>query len=499
MAAPKTNYRVREAVTADAPALVPIINAAYRGHGGWTTEADIVSGMRIDLEGVTATIESPNVILLVIEDADEDKLIGSIEIEHYDADTRTPLHDGRTADAVLLGLFAIEPAYQSRGAGSFLLDAALELARQLGKKRAFIWVIHTRAEIIAWYAKRGFTKTDGVVGFVMPDLLKVDNADFHEQFMFWSTPTFSTADIPDLAGKVVIVTGGSNGLGLASAVALAAKGAHVIVSCRNEDKGNAAVADIKAKAGMPAATVEFGIMEQSDLASVRRFADWFLAKGLRLDVLMLNAGVFGATSELIDGVETHMLVNHLSHMLLAQLLLPKLKESAPSRIVFVGSDAHHAVAETIDWRQAFAQTYEYTISNFMRQYGISKLANSQTANSLARQLGTDSGVLVNTAHPGGVATNAGSNSPLSQTFMGAIVKAIMPMVLSRPEDGALTQLYLATHPDIEKNKITGKYFVPTAVEKPPSALALDETSQQELWQLSDETIRRILGEKGVPL
>ncbi|KAL2911753.1 hypothetical protein HK105_208756 [Polyrhizophydium stewartii] len=307
--------------------------------------------------------------------------------------------------------------------------------------------------------------------------------------MFWSKPAFSVADIPDLAGKVVIVTGGSNGLGLASAVALAAKGAHVIVSCRNEDKGNAAVADIKAKAGMPAATVEFGIMEQSDLASVRRFADWFLAKGLRLDVLMLNAGVFGTKFELVDGVETHMLVNHLSHMLLAQLLLPKLKESAPSRIVFVGSDAHHAVAETIDWRQAFVQTYHDSISSFMKQY----------ANSLARQLGTDSGVLVNTAHPGGVATNAGATSPFAQTFSGKIIMTILANVLSKPEDGALTQLYLATHPDIEKNKITGKYFVPTAVEKPPSALALDETSQQELWQLSDETIRCILGEKGVPL
>ncbi|KAL2912350.1 hypothetical protein HK105_208124, partial [Polyrhizophydium stewartii] len=125
--------------------------------------------------------------------------------------------------------------------------------------------------------------------------------------MFWSTPTFSTADIPDLAGKVVIVTGGSSGLGFESAVALAAKGAHVIVSCRNEDKGNAAVADIKAKAGVPAATVEFGVMEQSDLASVRRFADWFLAKGLRLDVLMLNAGVGGVPFKLIDGIETHIL------------------------------------------------------------------------------------------------------------------------------------------------------------------------------------------------
>nr|KAJ3420650.1 hypothetical protein HK105_005424 [Polyrhizophydium stewartii] len=118
-------------------------------------------------------------------------------------------------------------------------------------------------------------------------------ACFFALSLTWSSALSDVADIPDLAGKVVIVTGGSNGLGLASAVALAAKGAHVIVSCRNEDKGNAAVADIKAKAGMPAATVEFGIMEQSDLASVRRFADWFLAKGLRLDVLMLNAGVFG--------------------------------------------------------------------------------------------------------------------------------------------------------------------------------------------------------------
>ncbi|KAL2913790.1 hypothetical protein HK105_206669 [Polyrhizophydium stewartii] len=176
----KTNYRVREALTADGPALVPIINAAYRGNGGWTTEADLVAGVRIDIDRITTAIESPNVIVLVIEDADEDKLIGSMEIEHYDADTRAPLYDGRTTDAVLLGLFAIEPAYQSRGAGSFLLDATLELARKLGKKRAFIWVIHIRTEMIAWYSKRGFTKTGHAVEFVDPKRLKVQDANFAE-------------------------------------------------------------------------------------------------------------------------------------------------------------------------------------------------------------------------------------------------------------------------------------------------------------------------------
>ncbi|KAL2911771.1 hypothetical protein HK105_208774 [Polyrhizophydium stewartii] len=319
--------------------------------------------------------------------------------------------------------------------------------------------------------------------------------------MLWFTPAFSVADIPDLAGKVVIVTGGSSGLGLASAVALAAKGAHVIVSCRNEDKGNAAVADIKAKVGVPAATVEFGVMEQSDLASVRRFADWFLAKGLRLDVLMLNAGVGGMALELVDGVETYMLVNHLSHMLLAQLLLPKLKESAPSRIVFVSSTMYLNIIEsTVDWQKVFGRQSRATMDMYF-QYSYSKLANLQTSNYLAHLLGSDSGVLVNTAHPGLTTTNVWHNkaNPLSGTWLYYFFMQAVNMASATSDQAALTQLYVATHPDIEKNKAAGRFYVPTAAESGQTQLAQDRESQKLLWEVSEEHIRRILAEKGVPL
>ncbi|KAL2912618.1 hypothetical protein HK105_207926 [Polyrhizophydium stewartii] len=318
--------------------------------------------------------------------------------------------------------------------------------------------------------------------------------------MFWSKPAFSTADIPDMSGKTVLITGGNSGVGLESAVALAAKGAHVVISCRDEAKGTAAVAEIKARAGVADAKVEFGVMEQKDLASVHGFAQWFLAKGQRLDVLMLNAGFSGTSFSLADGVETQMLVNHLAPTYLAQLLLPKLKESAPSRMIFVSSKGHRLVKDqNVDWRSVFTRKYEETVSGVLSQYGYSKLGNIQMANRFARELGPNSGVFVNSLHPGVVATNIWYNK--DNPYFGSLIYSAFLWVYGwtfiTPAQGALTQLYLAAHPDVEKKRITGRYFVPTAVEEAPSPLATDTASQDSLWAVSNEVIKRILAEKGV--
>ncbi|KAL2911756.1 NAPDH-dependent diflavin reductase [Polyrhizophydium stewartii] len=312
---------------------------------------------------------------------------------------------------------------------------------------------------------------------------------------------FSTADIPDLAGKVVIVTGGSSGLGFESAVALAAKGAHVIVSCRNEDKGNAAVADIKAKAGVPAATVEFGVMEQSDLASVRRFADWFLAKGLRLDVLMLNAGVFGTKFELVDGVETHMLVNHLSHMLLAQLLLPKLKQSAPSRIVFVGSETYKDFVhdEESSWAADFERGFSSKSGPADVQHALSKLAVVTTSNRIARVLGHHAGVLVNTVDPRLSMTKlwAGSKDPLTNGWLRSLLRRRGRIDLVDPKEGALALLFAATSPSIEQLHMSGMLFVGAGVIEKALLHTLDPAVQDELWAVSEAHILRILAGREV--
>ncbi|KAL2912619.1 hypothetical protein HK105_207927 [Polyrhizophydium stewartii] len=316
--------------------------------------------------------------------------------------------------------------------------------------------------------------------------------------MFWSKPAFSTADIPDMSGKTVLITGGNSGVGFESAVALAAKGAHVVISCRDEAKGTAAVAEIKARAGVADAKVEFGVMEQKDLASVHGFAQWFLAKGQRLDVLMLNAGVFGVGFSLIHGVESHIMVNHLAPTLLAQLLLPKLKESAPSRMIFV-SAAGHKFVNDMEWSSVFTREYENTFGGTMSQCGYSKLANIQMANHFARELGPDSDVFVNSLHPGGIASNIWHNkdSVLQGTFLYSLFMWTVVGMFTTPAQGALTQLYLAAHPDVEKKRITGRYFVPTAVEEAPSPLATDTASQDSLWAVSNEVIKRILAEKGV--
>ncbi|KAL2912617.1 hypothetical protein HK105_207925 [Polyrhizophydium stewartii] len=303
------------------------------------------------------------------------------------------------------------------------------------------------------------------------------------------TPQFSTADIPDMSGKTVLITGGNSGVGLESAVALAAKGAHVVISCRDEAKGTAAVAEIKARAGVADAKVEFGVMEQKDLASVHGFAQWFLAKGQRLDVLMLNAGFSGTSFSLADGVETQMLVNHLAPTYLAQRLLPKLKDS----------DAQQFFGKKETWDNVFTRKYSPGFPDSLRQYGYSKMANIQMANRIARELGPDSNVFANSAHPGAVATNIWYNngSIFQKSTLYAMILPFFSRSFFTPAEGALTQLYLAAHPDVEKKRITGRYFVPTAVEEAPSPLATDTASQDSLWAVSNEVIKRILAEKGV--
>ena len=303
---------------------------------------------------------------------------------------------------------------------------------------------------------------------------------------------FSEVDIPDQTGKVAIITGATSGLGLSSAIALAKKNAHVIIGARSDSKGKTAVETIKKSAGFNG-VVEYGVVEQSDLKSVKKFSEWFLAKKIPLHVLMCNAGVCMAPFELIDGVESTMLVNHVSHQYLVTLLLDKLKESQPSRIVFVSSDAHLLPKCNTDWSARLTNASFNSARELFTQYGYTKLANVLTAVSVSKMVG-DSKIFCNSVHPGFVMTNISNvNAGISEKVT-SMIKVPLSWVFYSKEQGALTQLYAATHPNIELNGWTGKYFVPFCIEQTASPYARDESSRQALWETTQDSINRIMSQ-----
>jgi NAD(P)-dependent dehydrogenase (short-subunit alcohol dehydrogenase family) len=303
-------------------------------------------------------------------------------------------------------------------------------------------------------------------------------------------PAFKAKDLPDLTGRVIVITGGTSGLGLASAIALASKHAQVIITARNDEKGQAAVDEIKRACGNEEARVSYGVLNLEDLQSVRKFATWFLRHDCPLHVLMLNASISSVPFELISGIESQFYVNHLAQYYLVTLLLDKIKQSQPSRIVIVSSEAHSVVKSDPNWETQYFEKYDGESATFY-QYGVTKLANIMTAKYLAKQL-KDENVWVNSLHPGAVFTeNCNKAQAKSGTFYGRLHYNIARAFFASAEDGCLTQVYLAGHPDVEGKDYRGEYFVPTAKLSKPTSLALNEHRQTQLIEVSDRLISEL--------
>ena len=204
----------------------------------------------------------------------------------------------------------------------------------------------------------------------------------------------------DLVGRRVVITGAASGLGRESARALASHGASVTVLARCRDRAAGAVEEIKAL--VPAATVEFGVVDLADLSTVRLFADTYMATHETIDVLINNAGVmacpFGRTA---DGFETQFGTNHLGHFLLTALLYPALLGSSSPRVVTLSSGGH--ARSDVDLVDPNFETTEYSP---WTGYARSKTANALFARELARRGGWR-GVLSFSVHPGGVHTDLG--------------------------------------------------------------------------------------------
>ncbi len=273
----------------------------------------------------------------------------------------------------------------------------------------------------------------------------------------------------DLAGKTILITGATDGIGKETARQLAAYGAHILITGRNHQKAEATVQELRQFTGNP--HIDFLIADLSSQRQVWSLAETVKAKTSSLYVLINNAGaIFMQRQVSEDGIEMTFALNHLGYFSLTLLLLDVLKASAPARIINVSSVAHRGA------RLDFEDLQNQRSYQGWRVYSQSKLANLLFTYELARRL-EGSGITVNALHPGFVATrfgrsNGGIFDPLFRLFQFAAIS---------PEEGARTSVYLAASPEVEG--VSGKYFEKCKAV-PSSPESYDIASAQRLWEIS---------------
>ncbi|PQJ35132.1 retinol dehydrogenase [Salinibacter sp. 10B] len=285
-------------------------------------------------------------------------------------------------------------------------------------------------------------------------------------------------DLKDLHDTVCVVTGANSGIGKETAKGLVRLGAHVVMVCRNEERGRDAQAEIQAVAqnAQPsqANATDLRIANLGVQDEVYRLGESLRADYDRVDVLINNAGVLlGSREETPDDIETTFAVNHLAPFLLTHLVLPLLKEAAgrvgEARVVTVSSEAHRGTS--IDFDDLNAEN-SY---GMVQAYGQSKLANILFTHELARRL-RDTGVTANCVHPGVVATNLWQGSD----WLSRLAR-LFTWLYKTPEEGAESVLYLAASRELEG--VTGQYFKEMEAIN-PSPEAYDEKAAARLWRLS---------------
>ena len=274
------------------------------------------------------------------------------------------------------------------------------------------------------------------------------------------------------AQRVAIVTGASSGIGLYTALGLARAGMRVMMTGR--DRARTETARRFVSEGSGSDRVEIALADFSRLAEVRRLADDIASASDRIDVLVNNAGLFSPRYRVSgDGFELTFAVNHLAPFLLTNLLLERLRTSAPGRIVTVASEAHRG--NRIDIGN-LVHPHDWTM---MKAYGRSKLCNILFTRELARRLNSEE-IVAMCLHPGMVATAIGQRGGITELGW----RLMKPFMIS-PERGAETSVFLATVPD--PKPFHGDYLIRKAVAQPDPA-ALDSGLARRLW---DESARLV--------
>jgi NAD(P)-dependent dehydrogenase (short-subunit alcohol dehydrogenase family) len=257
-------------------------------------------------------------------------------------------------------------------------------------------------------------------------------------------------DIPDLTGKIMLVTGGNSGLGFESVKAFALKNAEVILACRSVEKGEKAKADIIRN--HPQVNIKVMQLDLGDLASVKSFAAAIKQNYTKIDVLLNNAGIMMPpyfTTK--DGFEGQFGTNHLGHFALTGQLLDLLPNTPGSRVVNVSSAAHRIGEMNFDNLQ-----FEHGGYKKMKAYGRSKLANLLFTYELQRKLeAARKNTIAVAAHPGVAATNLGRGDFVGE-FLFKILSPIVRLLTQGPAEGALSQIRASVDPDVEG----GQYYGP---------------------------------------
>jgi retinol dehydrogenase-12 len=273
----------------------------------------------------------------------------------------------------------------------------------------------------------------------------------------------------DLAGRFIVITGATSGIGRAAAEKLASRGASLVLACRSEEKTKPV---LEATRAAGATDVQFVPLDLGSFASVRECAARIDALGRPIDVLVNNAGLAGQRGATKEGFELAFGTNHLGHFLLTALLAPRLRAARSARIVNVASKAHYDATRGIDYDAVRKPTRSIT---GLPEYAVSKLANVLFTRELARRIGPQ-GVHSYSLHPGVVASDAWRRVPWP-------IRPLMKMGMISNDEGALTTLYCATSPVVASHD--GRYY-DECREKAPSPIALDDEAAALLWQKSVE-------------
>ena len=296
--------------------------------------------------------------------------------------------------------------------------------------------------------------------------------------------SWGVQQIPDQSGKIVIVTG-PGGLGYETALALAEKGAEVILAGRSEEKGKESVAKIR---GLhPKAKIKFALLDLAKLSSIADFARRFAGEHSALHILINNAGVMAPPKRktTFDGFELQFGTNYLGHYALTAQLLPLLKQTKDARIVNVSSLAHRQGTirlNDLQWEQGYRP---------WASYGQSKLANLIFALELQRRSDAQGwGVMSNAAHPGFARTELIAKGPGLESILSKIGMYIQPWISQSAAEGALPTLFAATSPEARG----GAYYGPNGfneIKGAPTAAkisktARDEATAKKLWEVSEK-------------
>lgn len=291
-----------------------------------------------------------------------------------------------------------------------------------------------------------------------------------------SNTQWTTANLPDMTGKYVIITGANSGIGYEAARALVQNGAEVIMACRSLEKGAAAVQWIREE--IPQARLNLRTLNLADLASVREFAATIHANYAQIDRLINNAGVMAIPyHQTADGFEMQLGTNHLGHFALTGLLLDLVLKAENGRIVTISSQAHKIGRINFDDLNS-EKSYQKWLA-----YGQSKLANLLFAYELQRKLTAASKHTISVAaHPGYAATNLQGSR--------GIFSALNPLMAQSAAMGALPTLFAAAHPEVQGGDFIGprsfggwRGYPANAQSNPAS---YNESVAKKLWEVSEE-------------